>query len=272
MNLKQFLNKTQLRMLNEELSIWASGYGLELKLTGFHKDHAVGYDANGENTLTELRTQLIDVRDLRFRRMSDRPDSSLLEVYVKTKTRLSGVHGGLREPNQRLVEIRGPGREFIALEFEERTGEARHDAWQLSKLLTHSGKLERETAQERIKEMLGNWDFHGRRELEEMLPEGYRIVTDFEFSISLRLQLMGVKVTKRGVTLATRTNGTYQSLPGLIELTKKREIKTVSLADLGVETSGYYSHCTRLEVRPEQVEAAKALARRARSISRGGAQ
>lgn len=254
---RDFLNQTKLNMFARELNshsgshTWKSDRTIEINITKFARDvHHVGRDANGENTLVDLRTSTLNASQVQFRR--GRGES--LKVYALVPSNGS-THGGRRLERQWLVELRDSRGKKHTL----RIGRDR-DGMLSSNPLNFMFNRHDEESRKRFSEILENWKYGGEEELIKILPEGWRLVTNFEFNLELWMVPKGVKRTSRGVTIAYETNGTYQSLPCLIEIKKQTATKVASLSEHGIETSGYYSHDTHLYIRPEQLKAAKQLA------------
>jgi hypothetical protein len=71
-----------------------------------------------------------------------------------------------------------------------------------------------------------------------------------------------MNVSDKCIEIGWTQSNTYNSLPETLKITLVKDIKTVNLCDLGIESSGYYSHDDRMSIRADQIEEAKAFARR----------
>lgn len=111
------------------------------------------------------------------------------------------------------------------------------------------------------------------KELNVLLQsEGIEVLEYFRFSIAIHqklphhggdvLQPVFIKERKNSLELGWISNGTYNSLPNTVKVTKTKEIKTVKLQDIGAETVGYYDHHYRCVIPVEQRAAAESFAKK----------
>lgn len=235
---------------------WRADRTIEITMTGFVRDvHHVGQDANGENILAELQTAKLNASQVQFR-----SNRGLLNIYALVPSN-GCAHGGKKLDKRWLVELRDVKGKKHTFQVDE---DYEHSK---SNPLAFILNVHDDQSKKRLDNILGNWRHGGASELEKLLPEGWRIVTCFEFNLKLWFVPKGIKRTKAGVTIAYETNGTYQSLPCIVELKKGSSTKVVSLVEHGVEVRGYYSHDTRLTIRPEQLQAAKKLAAKVKRMA-----
>jgi hypothetical protein len=69
-------------------------------------------------------------------------------------------------------------------------------------------------------------------------------------------------VLDKSIEIGWTKSNTYNSLPETLKISLVKDIRSVTLSELGIEGAGYYSHDDRMTVRADQVEEVKAFNKR----------
>lgn len=302
------LSGWDVKKLNKELNDYVnadsykSSKGLLLEHTSFNRLHSVGSGRNCAPTLLTLQTVKTEINGVLFEK-----DGEFYNIYMKAKNNSGHGRDNrfvirYRKDNKTKSIIVQKNWDTDKVEINTIRYDFGDD---LAKLLTTEYKawlaIERddlETNVTNIKAAMGvagakeddrdyesefTVDFYQRliQDLDtdrdyslEKLKKvadaaGIEILTVFEFTHEFRfIRPQYVKQTKSYIELGLQPAATYNSLPEVIKISKIKEVKTVGLAEIGVEGPGYYSHDDRMQILPSEVKAAKAFSKKFESSKR----
>lgn len=220
-----------------EQDTWNKTYSIKIEHSALFPVNEVGRGPNsGEPTLLNFETRIIEAKSIYFHYESK---YSSLQIFYTSSTD--------NYPDDYFIEVRKSNK-------------------------TQSIKLNQRASDNElpylIKQLKGNqyvYRIEGYKELLE--ANGYSIVTCFGYTGQIQYELPHhflysiqpkyIKELNRGIELGFISSGTYNSLPHVLKITKSRGIKSVPLSDLGIETSGYYSHHYNCEIKQDQAIEAK---------------
>lgn len=286
------------RKLGNDFTQWAKSGSydkprtLRAELTSFNPVHRVNRGRNGVSELVELQTIVTEASGIHF---ETNPRSSLLEIYINS--RVESEHGFGRKDRGVLIKVRDAKGKYHKLNvypshyetelnglralFGYEVGSAfdpedfkRFRESNTDDVLTIAGTkpeltsnevrdLQRKYTDTFYYAMASELERGDQQSLEKLCEFlNFRLVTVFKFVQRYWVSPQFVNVTSSSIEIGWKTNQTYNSLPVVLKVSKAREIRTVKLADLGIEDAGYYSHNDNMQVLPEQVDAAKRFASR----------
>lgn len=268
---------------------------LRVEHTSFQPIHKAQRGRNGVGELVELVTRVIEAEGVHI---ANHDRSNLISIYIKSRTRSGhgfgsdmGVFLRLKDAKGKYhsvecrtawetseIEVNNLSRvigETLPSEFEAEAF-AEFVEEETAKVVGIKGKhptvdtdsLRRAFSKKFYQEIVKYELEDGRRERFDKLLSfaGVSLVTIFQFTDRVWcISPDYVDQTKQGFEIGWTERHTYNSLPATLRITKVREIKTVKLADIGVETSGYYNHGDNMRVLPEQVAMVKRFASRFRA-------
>lgn len=292
MNLKKII-----KGLNEHVATDVYGKTLRVELTCFDTGHRVNRGRNGTSTLLDLRTTIIEARSLMI---ETHARSSLLTVYLYAPVqeaqssevgRSEGVFVKICDKKGRYRTIslfnwrnedESTSTLMSLLEYPDLSAafpeqftdfkEGRSTQGQRKVfLLTEDGEedaqfnedeLRRLFTQDLISSVAYPLSRGDTERFEKILTAlGSKLVSHYIFTDRMSIVPQFVRETKRGLEIGWMTSSTYNSLPVVLKVEKSKGIKTIGLADIGVEERGYYSHDDRMQVLPSQAKAAREFAR-----------
>lgn len=100
---------------------------------------------------------------------------------------------------------------------------------------------------------------------------GVKVEEVMEYSHSIMFTPKFIKESKNSILFGWISFGTHASHPVTLKISKlKKGVKLVRLADFGAEYSGYYSHDSKYNCKPEHVQALRSFARSFKSLARKG--
>ncbi len=269
---------------------------LEARLTRFVSSNLVSGGRNGQNTLVDLQTRVIEADGLYI---ETSPRSSLVAVYLSSRVRRQSgdcsteTMEGSRSRQGVLIRYKTPKGKYdsrclfadsdsmidtLKAIFGYDIGpkvNAEGYQWFLENqtdnvvdLQGNEVKVEpteehaREYTYTLYREVLSDLNYRESSETLERIAKalGFTIVKVFPFVEKFWFSPEYVNETASSIEFGWMTNATYNSLPVTLSIRKVTETKTVRLADLGIEGRGYYDHYDKFSVLPEHVEAAKEFA------------
>lgn len=277
---------------------------LRVELTGFQAIHKARAGRNGVGELVELVTRVIEAKGVHIA-THDRSNLISVYIRACTRSghgfgsdkgvflRLKDAKGKYHSVECRTawetdeIEVNNLSRvigetvpaEFQAEEFAEYVKEQRSTVIKLVKqneTPEDAGELN-QWAMEQMQRTFSKKFYQElvKHDLEDERLETFNKLLSFAgvslvtlFVFTERLWCISpdyVEETKQGLEIGWTERHTYNSLPATLRIVKTREIKMVKLADIGVETSGYYNHGDNMRILPEQVAEAKRFAARFRS-------
>lgn len=240
-----------LRKLNNQLAEWSDRDGLwdnphtlEIEHTYFASPVGNGSGLNGAHNLVRLETEIYEAKNV----FLDRSSYNYLNLYIQTKYRLGDRQCVLyvmkNSKGKRITQVFnadrgdssdaiGPLRILLGWELPEKT---------------------REETETIYTEALDNICYDGRKQLNDLLTNaGFKISNQILFNRDFCFKLSAGSATEKELNFLYHTFGTYCSHPEKITIKLKRELKSINLHDLGLETNGYYSHCNRMAITPNQL-------------------
>lgn len=272
---------------------------LKAEHTAFRAAHKVSRGRNGVSELLELQTSVIEADGVYINAWER---SDLLTVYLSSSIKSNHGFGSERGSFVRVRDAKGKYHSFEAFTsweesdinvdamaralgehapseyaaedfkhfMETKTGNvvrlADGDSVQPSEYDIE--QLKRRFAVKFYRDLVKYDLDQGRlQRLEEFIAHiGFKLVAYFSFTE----RFWGVspdyfEETSNGFEIGWTAKGTYNALPQTLKVTKSRGIKTVGLAEIGVEGSGYYNHSDRMQILPGQVDEVKRFASRYRS-------
>lgn len=271
---KEFLAKNNLKRLtkklNEGLDTWRDGQKLYAEFEGFEVVDKIDRDSNGDSLSVQYVKRTID---LSSGVTLDRDFKNELVIYTHDRSRNLAIQLKDSKGNRKTIHLAG--------------GIGSHDTC----------VYERKEVAERIV-LLSNVSYERRNRCEAILKKALYLIDserdlksrleDSESRLSRVLKRLGVEITgafdfnrkydilvgfvetsldEHRITIGSWTNNTYNSLPTLFTLIKRKsEIKRTKLADIGLEKTGYYDHHNKATVLDEHLEDAKKFGARFKRI------
>lgn len=271
---------------------------LRVEHTAFQPLHKVSRGRNGVSELLELHTRVIEANGILIQ-PSER--SSYVTVYVSSPVKTSHGFGSnrgsfvrVRDPKGKyhsfetftaweLEDVRINGminslgseapatyapdefKEYLDAERESVVKLADRESPELSSW--EIDRIRRQFAEKFYRELV-KYDLDDARleRFEKFLDaSGFKLVTYFNFTDKFSMIPEYFDETSQGFEIGWTQTDTYNSLPQTLKVIKSRDIKTVSLAEIGIEGRGYHSHDDRMQILPEQAEKAKKFAARFRA-------
>lgn len=223
---------------------WKNERAIKVSHTSLFPVHSGGRGPNpGEPTLLEFGTRLLSCSGIYFHFESK---YGSLEIYTRSQT---GGHSKV------FFEVRKGNKNWDFTWIKRANPDDQH-GWLIKEILVKA-------------EAQGGRPYNTEDMREFLVSLGYSIVAEFEYTekIQFRLPHHGggfirptyVKAIKNGLEIGWISSGTYNSLPQVLKIEKIKRIRTVKLADLGIERKGYYSHYYHYEIQATQAKAAKAF-------------
>lgn len=259
MSPREFSYKRNLNKFNADLSKWLDGDNykqsktVSIEHTYFAPNHAVGYGLNGNSNMVELQTDIIEAKRLRFERGYFGNYGQTVVLYIQAKSNTyRGEH--LKSFTRIVVSKDGKETGFNCPQRGDYESELNRKMVQtFGELFCKANEWTRDGYD------ANTYNSNIRESLKGI---GFELVAHFEFNLDLRIDSKAIKVTSNSIVFAIESKGTYNTLPSMISIKKCSKVRSLKLAKLGIETSGYYDHHVNLEIRPEQAKQAKAFARR----------
>lgn len=254
---------------------------LLLDHTGFNSIHNALAGLNSDNTLlefqtikTEIKNVLFDKNDSRISlylksRFSRRNDKQFLIKLSKDKKKFELTirrEKGDYQLNSLKRQFGNDLSEILPNKYEEfKKFNSDEELEETLIILKHKDVSQREYDLKRdftnkyYEELINQFDNSGYEQYLKLLNEalGYQVDLVFEFNFMLSINPAFYKKTKNYVEFGVIRNNTYNSLPEMIRLSKVKEVNHVKLSDILIEKAGYYSHDSKMSIRPEQVKQAK---------------
>lgn len=255
-------DRITLRKLTEEYKAaigdrWDSKTTVVLEHEAFRPLHLISRGRNGVSKTLELSKVSVELRDVLFWR--DQSGSSPIELYVNADAETEHGFGRYRS---KFIVLTKAGKES-ELTLRKTWDVENSDIGRMQSLFGYDieGKTREET-NDFYKRIVCDIDRDRQAFTELAESHGYKVKLIFEYTHRFLVRPSYVKQTNRMVEFGIVNVSTYNSLPEIIRLRKMREVKTVGLYELGVETKGYYSHDDRMQVLPESASAARAFGKR----------
>lgn len=278
-------NKNTLKAFEKSFNEYAdsSDYdkpkSLKMTVERFEASHLVGRGRNGVSTLVELQKRVTEVSsihiDKSFRtlltlRINSNSESDhgfgrykpvFLEFQKNGKTSSCEV---LREWESDKIEVSRFqsifGYDLASLypeEFNHFKENAIREIDESEKQF--ESRINRQFTVELFQDIIK--DLGGHRDKESLVKlcelTGFTLKTVFPFVLKHQFSPRFINLSDKVLEFGYKTNNTYNSLPVMIKIEKVSEIKSVSLAKLNIEESGYYSHSDTMGILPESVSKAK---------------
>lgn len=264
--MKQFSDKRHLNKLNqrfkEHLSqhSWKCQNNILVETTRFTGIDRAEAGRNQVGTLMQLQRQRIDVRELHISRWSSiKGREPYFNVYVNTST--SQTHGFGKQDSKYLWVLKGPDGETHEISVYESWNFEDIDVDQLLYTLGAPRAWGRtETKRKRVTDFYRNSiKFANSRTgappdyfEKHLKAKGFKLLTAMVYEMKFSFRSDYIKESKNSIEFGWMSVGTYNSLPETLKITiRKSNPKYLNLADLGVESAGYYTHCDRMKIRPE---------------------
>lgn len=266
-DIKGFLSLNNLKKINKDLNDFIGSNRYEdgevhLTWQGFVENQHVGSGRNGASTLVDLQKIIYECENIELVRPRD-SNSSYLNIYLKASS-----HAG-----------QGSNESFTRLRIKDKKGSIHTlDDMTVETLTNKFGLVYREINPVRVigsnviqlrpeevgeedissqvyGEMIDAFKYHSIGSLATLIrQQGYEFIDVMEYTHKFSIFPESVKVLKNKITFTYMTFGTYNSLPVIMTIEKLKKFNKISLASLGIEKQGYYSHHDKMNILPEQKE------------------
>lgn len=265
-SVKNFLSKNNLKkltkFLNSGLSRWDDQSRLYVEFEGFEQMDKIDRDTNGDSLNVQYIKRVVEASGgLEL----EREYSGSLGLYLIDRSRnlsftaknsknerkvfnLIGTHGKEQQWCYNRSEIADRLSLFSNVQSYKRKQRCKILLDKALYLISDQSSLNRALETE---------DSLLSRILKRL---GLSIVKSFDFGkrVSVKVDFVEVSLDGHRITLGSWSNNTYNSLPQLVTITKRKsEPQRTKLSDIGLEKRGYYDHHNHAVILNENLEDAK---------------
>lgn len=266
-NVKDFLALNNLKKINKNLNDFINENKYEdskvhFTWQGFVENQHVGYGRNGASTLVDLQKIIYECDSVDLFRPTS-PKMSYLQIYIKASAQAGQ---GCRDLFTRLRIKDKKGSVHVLDDITEETlisqfGRVYKEQSSIQVVgsnviqLRPVDMVEEDISSQVYGEMIDVFKYHSIEKFAMLIRQkGYEFMDVMEYTHKFSIFPESVKVLKNKITFTYMTLGTYNSLPEIMTIEKVKKFNEISLASLGIEKQGYYSHSDKMNILPEQKE------------------